>query len=71
VDELIKFATVDKTQTQALLKKAAFTIGIEQLAAGLKVPLPLLRAWIDGHATMPDRKFLALADLLERTPGRK
>jgi hypothetical protein len=62
---------VEKTKTQALLKKAAFTIGIEQLAAGLKVPLPLLQAWIDGHATMPERKFLVLADLLDRTPGRE
>jgi hypothetical protein len=48
-----------------LLRSAATRLGTEALADALKVPEPLLRAWMDGHATMPDRKFLALADLLE------
>ena len=56
---------METTKKRALLKKAAALIGVETLATGLRVPVPLLRAWIDGHASMPDRKFLALADLLD------
>jgi len=48
-----------------LLRKAAALVGREELAVGLKVPLNLLDAWINGHATMPDRKLGALADLLD------
>jgi hypothetical protein len=29
------------------------------------VPLPLVEAWIKGHATMPDHKRIALAGLLD------
>jgi DNA-binding transcriptional regulator YiaG len=39
-------------------------IGITELAARLKVPEDTLRAWRDGHATMPERKFLMLIDVL-------
>ena len=51
---------------QALLKKAAATVGQENLAIALKVPVTLLQTWINGHATMPDRKFVALADFLDK-----
>ena len=57
---------MDKTAKQRLLRKAANAIGVDKLAVGLRVPLPLLQAWMSGHATMPDRKFLALADLLDK-----
>jgi len=48
-------------------------VGNEKLAARLNVPATLLDAWMRGLATMPDRKLLPLADLLEtlksgRTP---
>jgi hypothetical protein len=41
-------------------------MGREQLAASLKVPVPLLDAWISGHAAMPDRQLIILADILDR-----
>ena len=50
---------------QRLLKRAAKLVGHESLAARLNVPASLLDAWIRGLATMPDRKLLPLADLLE------
>jgi hypothetical protein len=51
---------------QRLLKEAARVVGKEELAAQLRVPPELLDAWMRGLATMPDRKLLALADLLDR-----
>ena len=39
-------------------------IGIAELAVRLKVPEDLVKAWRDGHATMPERKFLMLVDVL-------
>lgn len=51
---------------QRLLKEAAKLLGKEELAAELRVPQELLEAWMRGLATMPDRKLLALADLLDR-----
>ena len=53
-----------ETTKQVLLKKAAQLIGQESLAARLKVPLPLLQAWIAGHGTMPDRTLSQLIDFL-------
>ena len=55
-----------ETSKQALLKKAAGTVGIEALAVALKVPVALLAMWISGHASMPDRKFLLLADFHDK-----
>lgn len=51
---------------QHLLRKAAQLVGRQELAIQLKVPRALLEAWIYGHASMPDRKLLLLADLLEK-----
>jgi hypothetical protein len=48
------------------LRHAAALIGRHNLAASLRAPLPLLDAWLNGHASIPDRKILALADLLEK-----
>jgi len=56
---------VATTTKQRMLEQAAKHLGRERLAARMNVPESLLQAWIDGHATMPERKFLALADILE------
>jgi hypothetical protein len=48
-----------------LLRKAAALVGHDELAAALKVPASMLDAWINGHATMPDRKLSLLADFLD------
>jgi len=41
-------------------------IGREELAERLKIPSPLLEAWLSGHATMPDRKLIALAEVFDK-----
>ena len=53
---------------QELLKRAAELVGREELAARLNVPVTLLDVWMRGLATMPDRKLLPLADLLDDLP---
>jgi len=45
---------------------AAARIGRAELARRLKIPESLLEAWIGGHASMPDRKLLLLAELLDQ-----
>ena len=55
-----------ETRKQQLLKSAANLIGQDELAIRMKVPGSLLEAWISGHATMPDRKLIALAEILDR-----
>lgn len=55
-----------ETRKQLLLKNAAKLIGQDELAIRMKVPGPLLEAWINGHATMPDRKLIALAEVLDK-----
>ena len=55
-----------ETTKQRLLRQTAERVGREALAKGLNVPLELLDAWLSGHATMPDRKFLQLGDLLDQ-----
>ena len=49
-----------------LIASAQQRLGREELAKRLNVPEHLLEAWMDGHATMPERKILELADLLEQ-----
>jgi hypothetical protein len=39
-------------------------LGLEGLVAELGAPAELIRAWRLGHATMPERKFLKLVDIL-------
>jgi hypothetical protein len=56
---------VAETTRQLLLKRAAQLFGRSDLAIRLKVPVPLLEAWIAGHGSMPDRKLALLADLLD------
>ena len=40
-------------------------LGREELATRLRTTPELLDAWRYGHATMPDRKVLALIDLVD------
>ena len=54
------------TTKQNLLEMAAKRIGREELARRLDVPDTLLTAWMSGHASMPDRKLLALAELIDQ-----
>jgi hypothetical protein len=55
-----------ESRKQLLLKSAANLIGQDELAIRMKVPGPLLESWISGHATMPDRKLIALAEVLDK-----
>jgi hypothetical protein len=56
---------VAETTKQRLLEYAARRLGgRKELAGRLKVDESLLAAWMDGHATMPDRKLVILADLI-------
>jgi hypothetical protein len=51
---------------RALLARAANRLGVLPLAKEMKVPDGLLAAWISGHASMPDRMLVRLADILEK-----
>ena len=55
----------DRTK-QDLLRRAADLMGIDELALALKSPRSLVEAWMQGHASMPDRKLLMLADVLDK-----
>jgi hypothetical protein len=47
------------------LERALKALGPDGLSARLQVPPELIQTWINGHATMPQRKFLRLIDLLD------
>jgi hypothetical protein len=57
---------MSRTTRQLLLKRAAKQIGPDELAARLNVPRNVLDVWMRGLSSMPDRKLLLLADLLEK-----
>jgi len=57
---------VAETTKQNLLRMAAGRLGSDELAKRLNIPESLLQAWIGGHASMPDRKLLLLAELLDQ-----
>jgi hypothetical protein len=59
------FAAVSTSSQKGLLAEAARRLGREELARRLKVPEALLDTWMNGHATMPERKFILLVDLLD------
>jgi hypothetical protein len=46
------------------LEAAEKRLGMEELAIRLKAPATTVRAWRMGHATMPERKFVMLIDIL-------
>lgn len=56
---------------QQLLRKAVALLGRDELARRVNVPVTLLDAWIRGHASMPDRKLVALADILQKISDHK
>ena len=53
------------TDRQRLLRYAEERIGRTELALQLKVTEATLEAWLQGAATMPNRKVLILADLID------
>lgn len=53
------------TTKQRLLRNAAELLGPVELAELLNVSVPLLDAWMNGHASMPDRKLMLLAGMLD------
>jgi hypothetical protein len=55
-----------ETTKQQLLRRAVDLAGLEDVAVALKAPPDLVTAWISGHASMPDRKLLMLADFLDK-----
>ena len=64
-----------ETTKQRLLREAAQLMGQQELAQRLKVSESQLAGWIQGETTMPDRKLLVLADVLDswaapRKPNR-
>ena len=52
------------------LERALRSLGPDELSARLKSPPELIQTWINGHATMPERKFLLLVDLLDEIDQR-
>jgi hypothetical protein len=63
---VVTLGAVADTTKQNLLRMAAQRLGPAELAKRLNVPESLLTAWMSGHASMPDRKLLVLADLLDK-----
>jgi hypothetical protein len=55
-----------RTTKQELLRRAVDLVGHDELALRLKVPGPLLEAWIRGVSSMPDRKLIQLAKILDQ-----
>ena len=47
------------------LEQALKALGPDALSARLTVPPELIQTWINGHATMPERKFMRLVDVLQ------
>ena len=54
-----------RASRQVLLQKALLLVGRDALASGLKVPIPVLEAWLSGNGTMPDGKLTALIAVLD------
>ena len=49
---------------RALLEKTVGAFGVKHVAERLGSPPDLVRAWLDGVATMPERKCAVLLDLM-------
>lgn len=55
----------DTTTRQRLLQRAAQALGHRELAERLNVTPQTLDVWLRGLASMPDRKLLELAAILD------
>ena len=55
-----------ETTKQQMLRQAVDLAGLVQVAEALKASPSLTEAWMQGQASMPDRKLLLLADFLEK-----
>lgn len=58
------------TSRREMLRRAVDLASLGEVAMALKIPPELVQAWMSGHASMPDRKLLLLADFLEKQAGR-
>ncbi len=56
---------LDREGMAKALERALKALGPDVLSARLQAPPELIQTWINGHATMPERKFLRLIDLLD------
>lgn len=54
----------DSIQVSAL-KRAEQLLGITELARRLNAPVETVKVWRNGIATMPERKFLLVVDILD------
>ena len=55
---------LDQQVVRDALVKALKAIGPDKLSARLNSPPELIQTWINGFATMPERKVGALMDVL-------
>ena len=62
---------VRETTRRRLLRQAADLIGLEELAMRLKASTGLVDAWMHGLASLPDRKFSLLVDVLYSFAAKK
>lgn len=58
-----------KSLSQRVLIKASQKLGFADLAVYLRVPEPVLEAWIAGKATTPTEAVLRAVDLLVEEPA--
>jgi hypothetical protein len=54
-----------------MLRRAVELTSLREVAVTLKIPPELVQAWMSGHASMPDRKLLLLADFLDQQASRR
>lgn len=66
----VQSALMNVAATSGLLRYLAERLGREQLAARLKVTVGLLELWLSGEISVPARKLLLLADLVEDLQAR-
>lgn len=55
---------LDLAVVRAALQRAVSAFGIAAVSNRLNAPASLIRDWMNGHATMPERKTSALLDLI-------
>ena len=48
------------------LREAVKLVGVDEVALRLRTQAHVVDLWLRGLATMPDRKILPLADLLDK-----